>query len=298
MKADVQSFLRFLSAEKALSSNTLESYGRDLYGLVDYLDKHAVSLPADVQRHHLSHYLVQLKESGRKSSTLSRHLVSIRAFFHYLADEGQIVQNPARSIASPKPEKREPSVLSVEKAGLLLDTPKAATHAGIRDKAMLELLYATGIRVSELISLNTDSVNMQLGFVRCVSGDMKERIIPFGKMARAALEPYLEQAREMLIKPSSGADGNALFLNLLGTRMTRQGFWKMIKKYAKEAGIDEEITPHTLRHSFASHLLENGADVRAVQELLGHADVSTTQRYTKLAKIRLKDAYSNAHPRA
>ncbi|MUT65551.1 site-specific tyrosine recombinase XerD [Paenibacillus sp. NEAU-GSW1] len=297
MEAQIQAFIRHLTIEKSLSRSTLESYSRDLTGLQDYLRQQAVCTAADVQRHHLSHYLLQLKETGRKASTLMRHIVSIRAFFHYLALEGVIMQNPAIHIEAPKQEKKAPSVLSVETASLLIDAPQPDSAYGMRDKAMLELLYATGIRVSELISLNVDSVNMQLGFIRCVGGGLKERIIPFGRMAKAALEQYMEAGRhELLLK--SGSDREALFLNLLGTRMTRQGFWKMIKKYAKAAGIDGDITPHTLRHSFAAHLLDNGADLRAVQELLGHADISTTQMYTRLTKVRMKEAYTNAHPRA
>ncbi|MFF2090202.1 site-specific tyrosine recombinase XerD [Paenibacillus sp. NPDC058174] len=296
MEDYVQSFIRHLAVERSLSPSTLESYGRDLSGLVDYLSEFDVSRPADVQRHHLSHYMLQLKETGRKAATLTRHIVSIRAFFHYLALEGVIAHNPAIYLESPKQEKKAPSVLSVEAAGLLLDAPQPVTTAGIRDKAMLELLYATGIRVTELIMLNLDSVNLQLNIIRCVGSGMKERIIPFGRMAKDALEHYLEASRSELLKRSPGEE--ALFLNVLGTRMTRQGFWKMIKKYAKAAGIVEDITPHTLRHSFAAHLLENGADLRAVQELLGHADISTTQRYTRLAKVRMKDAYTQAHPRA
>lgn len=296
MKAQVQTFIRFLSVERSLSSSTLESYGRDLEGLVDYLEEQSVTKSVSVQRHHLSHYLMRLKEKGRKASTLSRHIASIRAFFHYLAVEGFIQQNPAIYIETPKQEKKAPSIMSVEKAGQLLETPLTVTASGKRDKAMLELLYATGIRVSELISLNVSSVNLQLNIISCVGNRLKERIVPFGRVAAAALNDYLEVGRVDLLRPSKEED--ALFLNQQGTRMTRQGFWKMIKKYAKEAGIEEAITPHTLRHSFAAHLLENGADLRSVQELLGHADISTTQRYTKLSKVRMKDTYNNAHPRA
>lgn len=296
MKDQVQSFIEYLTNERALSSSTLESYGRDLQGLLNYLEEQSVANVRDIQRHHLSHYLLRLKESGRKVSTVSRHIASIRAFFHYLAVNGYIQLNPAIYIESPKQEKKEPSVLSVENAGLMLETPQPVNAAGKRDKAMLELLYATGIRVSELISLNVDSVNAQLNVIRCVGSGMKERIIPFGRMAAAALVDYLQAGRSELLRHNE--EEPALFLNQLGTRMTRQGFWKMVKKYAKEAGISEEITPHTLRHSFAAHLLENGADLRAVQELLGHADISTTQRYTRLSKVRMKDVYSNAHPRA
>lgn len=296
MKAQVESFIQYLMNERALSSSTLESYGRDLQGLLDYLEQQSIANVADVGRHHLLHYLLRLKESGRKASTVSRHIASIRAFFHYMAVNGYIQLNPAIYIESPKQEKKEPSVLSMENAGQLLETPQPVTAAGKRDKAMLELLYATGIRVSELISLDVGSVNSQLNIIRCVGSGMKERIIPYGRMAATALDDYLQNGRAELLRHSE--DEPALFLNQLGTRMTRQGFWKMVKKYAKEAGISEEITPHTLRHSFAAHLLENGADLRAVQELLGHADISTTQRYTKVSKAKMKDVYSNAHPRA
>lgn len=296
MKDQVQSFIRFLSVERTLSLSTLESYGRDLNSLLDYLEQHSITAVESVQRYHLSHYLLLLKENGRKTATLVRHIVSIRAFFHYLAVQGIIQYNPAIFIETPKQEKKPPNVLSIETAGQLLETPQCVTPSGKRDKAMLELLYATGIRVSELISLDVDSVNLHLGIINCIGSGMKERIIPFGRMAADAITSYLQEGRSELIKQKP--DDGALFLNQQGTRMTRQGFWKMVKKYAKEAGIEGDITPHTLRHSFAAHLLENGADLRDVQELLGHADISTTQRYTRIPKMRMKEAYNNAHPRA
>ncbi|ANY68800.1 site-specific tyrosine recombinase XerD [Paenibacillus sp. BIHB 4019] len=296
MKSLVNSFIRFLSVERSLSKNTLESYGRDLLFLLDYMESQNIESASAVQKHHLAHYLLQLKEDGRKASTLSRHIVSIRAFFHYLLVEGFIDRDPSIYIESPKQETKPPQILSMEHTSLLLDTPQCVTTAGKRDKAMLELLYATGMRVSELISLDVPSVNRQLGFIQCVGSNRKERIVPFGRKAAEALEDYLEHGRVGLQR--HGKQEDALFLNHLGTRMTRQGFWKTVKKYAKEAGIEADITPHTLRHSFAAHLLENGADVRTVQALLGHADVATTQKYSKLTKVKMKDVYNSAHPRA
>jgi integrase/recombinase XerD len=197
---------------------------------------------------------------------------------------------------APKQEKKPPSILSVAVTNTLLETPNSSSASGKRDKAMLELIYATGIRVSELVSLNVEHVNMQLEFIQCIGTGQKERLVPFGKLASDAILDYLQSGRDELLTERSSE--SALFLNHLGTRLTRQGFWKTIKKYAKEAGIEEEITPHTLRHSVAAHLLDNGADIRSVQELLGHADISSTLKYTQVSKMRMKEVYSRAHPRA
>ncbi|MFD1955803.1 site-specific tyrosine recombinase XerD [Paenibacillus thailandensis] len=291
-----QSFIHYLRAEKSLARNTLLSYERDLAAYAAFLAGEQIHDPSRAERHHIARYVLTLKESGRKPSTLTRHIVTIRNFYHFLALQGVITQDPTIAIEAPKLEAKPPSVLPVESVFALLDAPDPSTPAGKRDKAMLELLYATGIRVSELIMLDVDSVNLQLGIIRCLGSGGKERLIPFGKMAEAALSDYMTGARERLCKDPNGE--KALFLNHLGTRMTRQGFWKVIKKTAKEAGIGTEITPHTLRHSFAAHLIEGGADLRSVQELLGHADISTTQRYSRVTKLRMKEVYNNAHPRA
>ncbi|MFD0711087.1 site-specific tyrosine recombinase XerD [Paenibacillus sp. GCM10027626] len=296
MKSQLQPFIDYLGAERRLSRNTVESYERDLHAFLDYVSEQGAMTVQDVHKHHIALYLHRLKQQGRAVATVSRHIVSIRAFFHYLRKERIIAADPASDVETPKQEKRLPLVLTIAQVERLLHAPDAAAPAGMRDKAMLEVLYATGIRVSELISLELEHVNLPLGFIRCIGSGGKERIIPLGQVAQQALSGYLHGKREKLLKQRR--DEQALFLNQLGSRMSRQGFWKMIKKYAQEAGIACEITPHTLRHSFAAHLLENGADLRSVQEMLGHADISSTQIYMQVNKSRIKDVYTKAHPRA
>ncbi|GKU79619.1 site-specific tyrosine recombinase XerD [Paenibacillus sp. L3-i20] len=296
MKAQLNLYISYLQMERRLSANSLASYERDLVRFICYAEDQGITEWQSVQRHHLSKYMALLKEQGRKAATISRHIVSVRAFFHYLALRGIIVQDPSIHMEAPKQEKKPPLVLTIATTSTLLDTPSTESATGKRDKAMLELLYATGIRVTELVSLNTEHLHLSLGYIQCIGSSMKERVIPFGSHASAALASYLDAGREQLVTEREPA--SALFLNHLGTRMTRQGFWKMIKKYAKEAKINEEITPHTLRHSVASHLLDNGADVRTVQELLGHSDIATTLKYTQVSKTRMKEAYTSAHPRA
>jgi integrase/recombinase XerD len=296
MKAYLDRYIQYLRIDRGLSDNTLSSYERDLNQFISYLEKESITDLNLVQRHHISRYIHHLKEQGRKAATLSRHIVSLRAFFHYLVTECIISSNPSIYMEAPKQEKKPPNILSMSVTNTLLEAPKSTSASGKRDKAMLELIYATGIRVSELTSLNIDDINLQLSFVQCMGTGQKERIVPFGSMAAEALNDYLKSGRDDLL--TTRESESALFLNHLGTRLTRQGFWKTIKKYAKEAGIAEEITPHMLRHSVAAHLLENGADIRAVQELLGHADVSTTLKYTQVSKTRIKETYNRAHPRA
>jgi integrase/recombinase XerD len=296
MNDHMQSFIRFLSIERGLSTSTLESYKRDLTHFSAHLANQGITRPEDVQKHHIAKYLSHLKQSGRAVATVSRNTVSIRAFFHFLVRSGVLTADPSIHMETPKQEKKLPNVLTVEEIGKLMEAPPSDTPAGIRDKAMLEVLYATGIRVSELITLQVEHMHLDLGFLRCIGSNAKERIIPIGRVASTALSLYLASVRPGLVK--KGRIAPQLFLNQLGTGMTRQGFWKIIKKYARESGIQTEITPHTLRHSFAAHLLENGADLRSVQEMLGHADISTTQIYAQVTKKRMKDVYDRAHPRA
>ncbi|MFD0586835.1 site-specific tyrosine recombinase XerD [Paenibacillus sp. GCM10027627] len=296
MKAQLNLYMSHLQLERRLSPNSLLSYERDLVSFFGYIEEQGISEWTDVQRHHLTKYMLALKEQGRKAATISRRLVSVRAFFHFLVLNGRIPSDPTIHMEAPKQEKKPPTVLTVATTSILLGTPETSSPSGKRDKAMLELLYATGIRVSELVSLNEEHLHLSLGYIQCIGSGMKERIIPFGSHAKGALTDYLAAGREHLL--TDREPESALFLNHLGTRMTRQGFWKMIKKYARAANINEEITPHTLRHSVASHLLDNGADIRTVQELLGHADIATTLKYTQLSKPKIKDAYSSAHPRA
>ena len=294
MRAHLQTFIHYLQDEKRLSRSTLSSYERDLAGFLSFAEEQGVHKPDDVQKHHISRYILELKQQGRANSTVNRHAVSIRSFFHYLLQERIVAFDPTIQMETPKPERKLPTIISVGDVERLLAAP-LATGAGIRDKAMMETLYATGIRVSELISLNTGDVNIPLGFIRCAASG-RERIVPLGAVACEALAAYADTVRGRLLRGKNGEQ--AFFLNQLGTRMTRQGFWKILKKYAAEAGVVGEITPHTIRHSFAAHLLENGADLRSVQEMLGHADISTTQVYAQVAKTRLKDVYNGAHPRA
>lgn len=297
MKAEVQRYLEHLKDERRLSVNTLMSYERDLAAFAAFAGGLGIADIAGVSKHHLSRYVLQLKEQGKKAATIARHVVSVRSFFQYLTLEGVIVQNPAVYLEAPKQEPKAPGIVSVADAEALLEAPRTASPAGKRDKAMLELLYATGIRVSELVALNVEDIHMQLHALSCSGAGQKERIVPFGRMAADALKVYLEEGRPELLKRQESE--SALFLNHLGTRMTRQGFWKTLKKHAIEAGITEVITPHTLRQSVAAHLLANGADARFVQELLGHADISTALKYSGAAsKARMKDEYSSAHPRA
>ncbi|GMA52458.1 tyrosine recombinase XerD [Alicyclobacillus contaminans] len=288
-------FIDYLAVERGLSANTLQSYQRDLCAFERYLQRTAQHGLIQAKRMEILGYLGHLKAMGRANTTVSRNLASLRSFYHYLLREEVLGTDPTLQIETPKVEKRLPKVLTVDEVERLLDAPDWKTPAGARDKAMLELLYATGIRVSELVSLRVDDVNLSAGFLRCIGKGAKERIIPIGEYAQQTLLHYLQFGRSKLCRePESGA----LFLNHHGQQMSRQGFWKILKKYADTASIHKHITPHTLRHSFATHLLERGADLRAVQEMLGHADISTTQIYTHVTRARMKEVYMQAHPRA
>lgn len=295
MEDHLQSFIHYLTVEKGLSKNTLESYKRDLKQFIAYLRKSEQSKIEEISRQNIVSYLMVLREQGKATSTISRSMASIRAFFQFLLRDQKIISDPSIHLETPKIERRLPKVLSIAEVEALLQAPQSSTAFGQRDRAMLELLYATGIRVSELISLSLEDVHLQMGFVKCLGKGSKERVIPLGRVAIESLEQYIQVGRHKLDKKKRS---KALFLNHHGNPISRQGFWKIIKKHAKDAGIEKDIMPHTIRHSFATHLLENGADLRSVQEMLGHADISTTQIYTHVTKTRLKDVYSKAHPRA
>jgi integrase/recombinase XerD len=295
MQQLVEEYLSYLRVERGLARNTLEAYGRDLRAYVQFLSEHKLSSFLETSKETVRAYLEQLYRLGRATSTISRNLAAIKSFYQFMVREGYLPHDPTEHLQSPKVEKRLPHVLTLAEVESLLNQPKLNDPASLRDKAMLEVLYATGIRVSELVSLNTNDVNLEAGYLRCLGKGSKERIVPLGSVAIRALEQYIQTARLQLGK---AAHEDALFVNQHGRRLTRQGFWKIIKRYAKEAKIDENITPHTLRHSFATHLLENGADLRSVQEMLGHADISTTQIYTHVTRNRLKEVYQKAHPRA
>ncbi|WP_026694754.1 site-specific tyrosine recombinase XerD [Peribacillus kribbensis] len=297
MQDQIQDFLHYLTVERGLSKNTIISYERDLNSYMKYLiNVEQVKDWKACNRVNIIHFLSHLKGQGKSSKTLARHIASIRSFHQFLLREKAADEDPSVHIESPALERALPKVLSMEEVEALLDAPKSGTALSLRDKAMLEVLYATGMRVSELISLELSDVHTSMGFVRCVGKGNKERIIPIGQAALNAVEEYLSKGRGQLVSKKNKT--NFLFLNHHGNKLTRQGFWKILKRLASEASIEKELTPHTLRHSFATHLLMNGADLRAVQEMLGHADISTTQIYTHVTNVRLKDVYTKFHPRA
>ncbi|MDT3427530.1 integrase/recombinase XerD [Paenibacillus forsythiae] len=296
MKSNLQAFLQYLSEEKNVASSTLESYGRDIAQFLDYAAERGALSPDDIRKPLVTLYLSGLKAAGRAAATINRNKVSLRAFFQFLLKERLIAADPTLEMERVRSERKAPLVLSIEEVERLLEAPDLLTPHGLRDKAMLELLYATGIRVSELIMLDVGDVQTGLGFARCSGAGGKERVVPIGAAASECVEAYTGSARDKLLR--EGKNEPALFLNSLGGRLTRQGFWKMIKKYAKETNIRQDITPHTLRHSFAAHLLERGADLRSVQQMLGHADISTTQMYSGIARANMKEVYERHHPRA
>ncbi|HHY41399.1 MAG TPA: site-specific tyrosine recombinase XerD [Thermoanaerobacterales bacterium] len=295
MNGLLDSFLEYLSVERGLAKNTIEAYKRDLKSYIYFLRKKNIIDINSSNRAIIVAYLLQMQKSGKASSSISRTCAALRSFYQFLFREHVISEDPTIDLDTPKLEQRLPKVLNTEEVEKLLSQPDITTPLGLRDKSMLELLYATGMRVSELISLSVEDVNLETGFLRCMGKGSKERIIPVGSIALEYLKEYLSSVRKQLL---NGKESKKLFFNRQGNPMTRQGFWKIIKKYSKQAGIYKKITPHTLRHSFATHLLENGADLRAVQEMLGHADISTTQRYTHLTQNRIKQVYDKTHPRA
>ncbi|MGI5936715.1 MAG: site-specific tyrosine recombinase XerD [Oscillospiraceae bacterium] len=284
----------YLTNVKKASKNTLSSYLRDIRQLGSYLEKYTDSGYADVDESELEAYISWLKRNGKSVATVSRSIASIKNFYNFLVSEGIIKRNPSTKLVPDKATQKLPQILTSKEVELLLEQPECVDMKGYRDRAMLELLYATGIRVSELISLDVTDVNLSAGIIRCRSRG-KERAIPLYPAAIRALSEYIEFIRPQMI---SSPDEKSLFVNVSGERMSRQGFWKIIKSYQAKAGIEKTITPHTLRHSFAAHLLENGADLRSIQEMLGHADISSTQIYSQLVKKQLKDVYNKAHPRA
>lgn len=284
----------YLLNVKKASANTVASYIRDLKQYDNYVKENLGSSVEQVSPEQATVYFAWLTNQGKSNATVTRGLASIKGFYSYLVASGAMETNPAKLIHLAKVEKKLPQILSGREVELLLAQPKCTDPKGFRDKAMLELLYATGIRVSELISLNTEDVNLLAGFIRCESGG-KSRMIPLYPEAVKAIQTYMVQ-----IRPSMIADPTetALFVNLSGDRMSRQGFWKIIKHYQQSANIQKDITPHTLRHSFAAHLLENGADLKSIQEMLGHSDISSTQIYAQIVKQNLKSVYNKFHPKA
>jgi len=289
MEQEIKGFVSYLHNVKKTSKNTELSYQRDLMKMMRFLREQKVEAVNDVTETNLNSYILDLEKKGMAAATVSRNIASMKSFYLYLLKNGEIVKDPAENLKAPKVEKKIPDILSVDETAKLLEQPGDRTAKGLRDRAMLELLYATGIRVTELISLKVDDVNWQLDYIVC-RDRTKERIIPFGSKAREALERYMKQARKELI---GDKECEMLFPNCSGESMSRQGFWKLLKQYVKQAGIEMEITPHTLRHSFAAHLVDNGADLHVVQEMLGHSDISTTMMYA----ARTREVYAKAHPR-
>ena len=293
MEKQIKSFLDFLKTEKKMSVNTLQSYERDVNQFIKYLNDNKLTY-SKISQQDIKDYLNHLQEIGKKTSSVSRSLASIRSFYQYAVKNKKVKTNPTENVQAPKVEKHAPSILSSQEIELLLNQPKDVDLKGIRDKAMLEFAYATGMRVTEIISLDIEDVNLIEGTVVCKTAS-KNRTIPLGKLSLKALEEYIQEARPVLIKEE---DEPALFVNINGGRLTRQGFWKIIKYYKEQAHITKEITPHVLRHSFATHLLQNGADLKSIQTMLGHSDISSTQVYMQFQDDSIKNIYRKAHPRA
>lgn len=294
MRDLLNEFLNYLSVERGLSKNTILAYRRDLNKYIEFLERRKVGSIENVTRRMISSYLLELKDGGLSANSISRNLVAIKVFHRFLAAEGYIKDDVTSVIESPRLWKRLPEVLTTKEVESLLIQPDLTKWIGIRDRAILELMYATGVRVEEAANLRSSDLDMEVGFIRCRGKGGKERIVPLGKEAIRAIKRYLEKVRPKLRR---GDDPEALFLSKLGRKLSRQALWKLIKKYAFCARLRKTITPHTLRHSFATHLLERGADLRVIQELLGHTDISSTQIYTHVDKDRLKSIHHKYHPR-
>lgn len=293
MEQAIEQFITYLHNVKKTSVNTELSYRRDLKKVILFLCSKGLTDLVDIKKEDLEEYVASMKEQHFATATVSRNIASMKAFFHFLCQEKLIEKDISESLKAPKIEKKMPEILTTEEVVRLLEQPSGDSPKEVRDKAMLELLYATGIRVTELITLKISEVNLPMSFIVCRDAH-KERAIPFGMAAKNALIKYLTEAREQMVEDKSS---DILFANCSGSPMSRQGFWKLIKYYSKKAGITADITPHTLRHSFAAHLVENGADLRSVQEMLGHSDISTTQIYANMNHNRIREVYAKAHPR-
>ncbi|NLU23215.1 MAG: site-specific tyrosine recombinase XerD [Clostridiales bacterium] len=290
----IASFQSYLTQEKHSSANTVSSYIRDLTQLQCWLREMGNPDLKKVKKDWLDDYVLSLKRKGKSPATITRSVASIKSFYGYMLSAGHIKTNPTKNMTAVKVERKYPEILTNKEVELFLDQPQCVDEKGFRDHAMLELLYATGIRVSELINLNVSDINLSVGLIRC-SSKGRDRVIPLYHTAVKALQDYLMDIRPRIV---ASEDEPALFVNMNGERMSRQGFWKIIKYYQEKAEINKDITPHMLRHSFAVHLLENGADLRSIQEMLGHADISSTQIYAHVVEKQLKDVYRKAHPRA
>ena len=293
MEKEIQAFITYLHNVKGTSANTEMSYKRDLEKVQHFMESRGIHEASAVSEQDLRDYVKYLEDNKFAAATVSRNIASLKAFYHYMVQEGMVAKDLSESLKAPKIEKKIPEIMSPDEVVRLLEQPSGSSPKEIRDKAMLELLYATGIRVTELITLKLSDVNMTMSFILCRDRN-KERIIPFGTAAKSALTKYLDGTRDEMLENKAS---DVLFANCSGQPMSRQGFWKLIKYYAKKADIKADITPHTLRHSFAAHLVENGADLRSVQEMLGHSDISTTQIYANLNHNHIREVYAKAHPR-
>lgn len=294
MKKLVEEFLNYLSIERGLAVNSISSYRRDLNNYIKYLEKNKISSFSETKRNNITNFMLYLKDKGLNSSSIARALVATKVLYRFLVNEGYLKDDVTSVFTLPKIWRKLPQVLRPEEVEKLLRSPNLRTKLGIRDKAALELMYATGMRVSEIAGLKLNDLNLDMRFVKCTGKGQKERIIPLGTYAACALTKYIDKARPGLLKQKEELH---LFLSRLGRKISRQTFWKAVKAYAKKSRIKKEITPHTLRHSFATHLLERGADLRTLQEMLGHSDISTTQIYTHIDKERLKQVHRKFHPR-
>ncbi|MDP3804278.1 MAG: site-specific tyrosine recombinase XerD [Candidatus Omnitrophota bacterium] len=294
MKTLVDEFLNYITVERGLSKNTIASYGTDLTQFIKRLESLGIKDVDRVKRQDITSHLLYLKDKGISGNSISRALVAIKMFYKFLVQERLAKDDVAGVLESPKLIRYLPAVLNISEIEKLIAAPDIREWMGMRDKAALELMYASGMRVSEIVELTREGLNLDVGFIKCRGKGDKERIVPIGRSAKEAVTRYLEKVRPKLLKNKQDPH---LFLSRLGRKISRQSFWKMIKRYARRARIKKEITPHTLRHSFATHLLEGGADLRVVQEMLGHADISTTQLYTHIDKSRLKAIHKQFHPR-
>lgn len=289
-------FLEYIEKKKKASRNTLAAYRQDLNGFGHYLEEKGMTLEKATNTQVVA-YIMLLKKEGKSRATVNRKLASLRAFYRYLIGQGVIQEDPTEGIKSPRIERKEISYLSVEEVEHLLELPDESIK-GKRDKAMLELLYATGIRVSEIIELTMADINLTMGFVKCNGNHGRARIVPMGKPCRRALKTYLEESRMALLREEEDTEDSPLFLNYVGKAFTRQGFWKVLKQYGDAADLSEKLTPQTLRNSFAMHMVENGIDMKSLQEMMGHEDILATQAYFENTRTRIKDVYDRTHPRA
>jgi len=294
MKEFINTFLDYLSVERGLANNTISSYRQDLNAYFDYITGKSINALSQTNRNNITDFMLFQKNKGIGANSIARRLAAIKSFYRFCVRERILNADPTSLVETPKLWKRIPESLSVGEVEMLLNQPDSRHIQGIRDKAILETLYASGMRVSEAVNLRQDNVNLEIGFLRCIGKGNKERVIPLGKKAIASIKRYLEASRPKLLGKKTS---EFLFLNRMGGKISRQSFWKLIKKYAKSAGVRKPIKPHLLRHSFATHLLERGADLRSVQEMLGHANISTTQIYTHVNKERLKAIHRMYHPR-